>query len=87
MVVYKLGVAMMIFVVIWLILWARQLAKNLRRISIRKLNHDSFNNSVSKVVILPAGQLCDEGQCFFPNQNNVLIHTLPKPLLQSYSNC
>ncbi len=27
MVAYKLGVAMMIFVVIWLTLWARQLAK------------------------------------------------------------
>jgi hypothetical protein len=27
-VVYKLGVAMMIFVVIWLTLWARQLKKN-----------------------------------------------------------
>ena len=28
MVAYKLGVAMMIFVVIWLTFWARQLAKN-----------------------------------------------------------
>jgi hypothetical protein len=27
MVAYKLGVAMMIFIVIWLTLWARQLAK------------------------------------------------------------
>jgi hypothetical protein len=28
MVAYKLGVAMMIFVVIWLTLWAKKLAKN-----------------------------------------------------------
>jgi hypothetical protein len=28
MVIYKLGIAMMIVVVIWLTLWARQLAKN-----------------------------------------------------------
>ncbi len=27
MVIYKLGIAMMLFVVIWLTLWARQLAK------------------------------------------------------------
>lgn len=39
------------------------------------------------IVILPAGRLCDQGQYFSPNQNNVLIHKLSAPLQRSYSNC
>jgi len=53
----------------------------------KRKSRDQDREELIQIIILPVDPFCCEGQCFSPNQNNLLSHKLLKPLLQSYSNC